>query len=65
MAIVVWKTDKPDIAADPVVKYMSKPALEKTIIKNHKEMEKAAKLSILLKLPDLGMRYMRLKITGK
>ena len=34
--------DKPDIAADPVVKYMSAEALEKTIKKTRKAMEKAA-----------------------
>ena len=34
--------DKPDIAADPIVKYMSAEALEKTIKKTRKAMEKAA-----------------------
>ena len=34
--------DKPDIAADPVVKYMSDEALEKAIKKARKSMEKAA-----------------------
>ena len=34
--------DKPDIAADPVIKYMSSEALEKTIRKTRKAMEKAA-----------------------
>jgi excinuclease ABC subunit B len=34
--------DKPDIAADPVVKYMNKDALEKAIEKTRKSMEKAA-----------------------
>jgi excinuclease ABC subunit B len=33
---------KPDIAADPVIKYMNKEALEKTIEKTRKAMEKAA-----------------------
>jgi excinuclease ABC subunit B len=32
-----------DVAADPVVKYMSPGALEKAIQKTKKEMEKAAK----------------------
>ena len=32
-----------DVAADPVVKYMSVDALEKTILKTKKEMEKAAR----------------------
>ena len=34
---------KSDIAADPVVKYMGKPELEKAIDKSKKQMEKAAK----------------------
>lgn len=34
--------DKPDIAADPVIKYMSVDALEKAIRKSRKAMEKAA-----------------------
>jgi len=34
--------DQPDIAADPVVKYMSSDALEKSIEKTRKNMEKAA-----------------------
>lgn len=34
--------DRPDIAADPVVKYMDRGALEKAIEKTRKNMEKAA-----------------------
>ncbi len=34
--------DKPDIAADPVVRYMDKTALEKAIERTKKNMEKAA-----------------------
>jgi excinuclease ABC subunit B len=34
--------ERPDIAADPVVKYMNREALEKTIEKTRKAMEKAA-----------------------
>jgi len=34
--------DKPDVAADPVVKYMNREALEKAIEKSRKSMEKAA-----------------------
>jgi excinuclease ABC subunit B len=34
--------DKPDLAADPVIKYMSREALEKAIEKTRKSMEKAA-----------------------
>ncbi|MCW0481240.1 excinuclease ABC subunit UvrB [Gaoshiqia sediminis] len=35
--------EHPDLAADPVVQYMSVPALEKAIAKTKKEMEAAAK----------------------
>lgn len=34
--------ERPDIAADPVVKYMNREALEKAIEKTRKSMEKAA-----------------------
>ena len=34
---------KSDIAADPVVKFMGRPELEKAIDKSKKQMEKAAK----------------------
>ncbi len=34
--------DRPDIAADPVIKYMNREALEKAIEKTRKSMEKAA-----------------------
>jgi excinuclease ABC subunit B len=34
--------EKPDIAADPVVRYMSREALEKAVEKTRKSMEKAA-----------------------
>ena len=37
------ETEKFDVAADPVVKYMNKEALAKTIEKTRKAMEKAAK----------------------
>jgi excinuclease ABC subunit B len=36
------EADRPDIAADPVVKYMNREALEKAIEKSRKNMEKAA-----------------------
>jgi len=39
---VYIEPEKPDIAADPVVKYMSAEALEKAIKKARKSMEKAA-----------------------
>jgi excinuclease ABC subunit B len=34
--------EKPDIAADPVVKYMNREALEKAVEKSRRSMEKAA-----------------------
>jgi excinuclease ABC subunit B len=37
-----FEPERPDIAADPVVKYMNREALEKTIEKTRKSMEKAA-----------------------
>jgi excinuclease ABC subunit B len=37
-----FEPDKIDIAADPVIKYMNKEALEKAIEKTRKAMEKAA-----------------------
>lgn len=36
------ENDRPDIAADPVIKYMNREALEKAIEKSRKSMEKAA-----------------------
>ena len=33
--------ERPDIAADPVIKYMNKEALEKAIEKSKKSMEKS------------------------
>ena len=37
-----FEPDRPDIAADPVIKYMNSEALEKAIEKTRKNMEKAA-----------------------
>lgn len=37
-----FEPEKPDVAADPVVKYMNSEALEKAIEKSKKSMEKAA-----------------------
>ena len=34
--------DRPDVAADPVVRYMNREALEKAIEKSKKSMERAA-----------------------
>lgn len=39
----IEQNNKPDIAADPVVQYMSKAQLEKAIAKAKREMKKAAK----------------------
>jgi excinuclease ABC subunit B len=41
-AKVYVENDRPDIAADPVIKYMNREALEKAIEKTRKSMEKAA-----------------------
>jgi len=40
---IYLEKEMPDIAADPVVQYMSKEQMQKTIVKTRKEMEKAAK----------------------
>jgi excinuclease ABC subunit B len=37
-----FEPERPDVAADPVVKYMNREALEKAIEKSKKSMEKAA-----------------------
>ncbi len=50
-----------DIAADPVVKYMSSEALEKTILKTKKEMEKAAKELDFIEAARLRDEMYRLK----
>jgi len=41
-AKVYFEPERPDIAADPVVKYMNREALEKAIERSRKNMEKAA-----------------------
>lgn len=41
--VYIEKEEKTSFAADPVVKYMSKPQLEKAIAKTKREMQKAAK----------------------
>ena len=50
-----------DVAADPVVKYMSSEALEKTIIKTKREMEKAAKELDFIEAARLRDEMYRLK----
>jgi excinuclease ABC subunit B len=50
-----------DVAADPVVKYMSIDALEKTILKTRKEMEKAAKELDFIEAARLRDEMYRLK----
>jgi len=50
-----------DVAADPVVKYMSTDALEKTILKTKKEMEKAAKELDFIEAARLRDEMYRLK----
>ena len=50
-----------DVAADPVVKYMNTEALEKTILKTKKEMEKAAKELDFIEAARLRDEMYRLK----
>jgi excinuclease ABC subunit B len=53
--------ERTDVAADPVVKYMSTEALEKTIQKTKKEMEKAAKELDFIEAARLRDEMYRLK----
>ena len=53
--------EKADVAADPVVMYMSTEALEKTILKTKKEMEKAAKELDFIEAARLRDEMYRLK----
>jgi excinuclease ABC subunit B len=50
-----------NIAADPIVQYMSKPALEKTIAKTKKAMQEAAKKLEFLEAAQLRDELMRLE----
>ncbi len=45
----------PNIAADPIVQYMSKAQMEKSIERTRKLMQEAAKNWNLSKLPNIGM----------
>ncbi|MEI6678587.1 MAG: excinuclease ABC subunit UvrB [Mariniphaga sp.] len=53
--------ERTDVAADPVVRYMSTEALEKTIQKTKKEMEKAAKELDFIEAARLRDEMYRLK----
>jgi excinuclease ABC subunit B len=53
--------ERSDVAADPVVRYMSTEALEKTIQKTKKEMEKAAKELDFIEAARLRDEMYRLK----
>ncbi len=53
--------DHSDVAADPVVKYMSTEALEKTIVMTKKEMEKSAKELDFIEAARLRDEMFRLK----
>jgi excinuclease ABC subunit B len=53
--------ERTDVAADPVVKYMSTEALEKTILMTKKEMEKAAKELDFIEAARLRDEMYRLK----
>jgi excinuclease ABC subunit B len=50
-----------DIAADPVVRYMTVDALEKTILNTKKEMEKAAKVLDFIEAARLRDEMYRLQ----
>jgi len=52
------ESDHVDVAADPVVQYMGKEALEKTIEKTKKPCRRLLKSSILLKLQGYGTKCM-------
>jgi excinuclease ABC subunit B len=54
-------SERVDVAADPVVQYMSTEALEKTILKTKKEMEKAAKELDFIEAARLRDEMYRLK----
>lgn len=53
--------EKQDIAADPVVQYMTKPALEKAIAKAKKDMQEAAKKLEFLEAAQHRDEMMRLE----
>ena len=53
--------ERTDVAADPVVKYMSTDALEKMMLKTKKEMEKAAKELDFIEAARLRDEMYRLK----
>ncbi len=53
--------ERTDVAADPVVKYMSTEALEKTMLNTKKEMEKAAKGLDFIEAARLRDEMYRLK----
>ena len=53
--------ERTDVAADPVVQYMSTEALEKTILKTKKEMERAAKELDFIEAARLRDEMYRLK----
>ena len=52
---------KHDIAADPVVQYMSKPALEKAIARTKKAMQDAAKKLEFLEAAQLRDELIKLE----
>jgi excinuclease ABC subunit B len=64
---VYTEPDKTNVAADPVVQYMTKPALEKAIAKTKKAMQEAAKKLEFLEAAQLRDELVKLEelLNGK
>jgi len=58
---IYFEPEETDIAADPIVQYMTKPALEKTIAKTKKAMQEAAKKLEFLEAAQLRDELVKLE----
>jgi len=58
---IYFEPEEINIAADPIVQYMTKPALEKTIAKTKKAMQEAAKKLEFLEAAQLRDELMKLE----
>jgi excinuclease ABC subunit B len=56
-----YVSEEKTLAADPVISYMSKPELEKMVVKTQKQMEKAAKDLDFIEAARLRDEYFELK----
>jgi excinuclease ABC subunit B len=56
-----YTSEEKTLAADPVISYMSKPELEKMVLKTQKQMEKAAKDLDFIEAARLRDEYFELK----